>query len=85
MKGEVEALLAAHPPPSSWLLHPLLQRGPMMVSPSLFAPTPSTNPIPASRPNRAQVLPAATYWETRTSVYIVLEKTTHSDTACVCL
>lgn len=58
MKGEGETLLASHPPPSTWLL--LLQRGPMMVLPSLSAPTTSTNPIPAlPQPNRVQVLPPA--------------------------
>lgn len=64
MKGEGEAPLAAHPPPSSWLLHPVLQRGPMMVSPSR-----STNPIPASTSAKQSTgvvcrAPAFIYWET---------------------
>lgn len=80
MTGEAELLLAAHPPLSSWLLHPLLQRGPMMVHPPSPPPSTSTNPIPAS-PSAKQnagvacCVQAVTYWGARTSVYMVLEKT----------
>lgn len=65
MEPEGQAMLAAHPPLSLCLLHPLLQRRAMMLPPSpttffggFKTPIP-TNPIPLSKPHRAQVLLAA--------------------------
>lgn len=64
MEPEGEAMLAAHPPLSPRLLHPLLQRRAMMLPPSpttffgFKTPIP-TNPIPLPKPKRAQVLLAA--------------------------
>ena len=94
-EGEAPARCPSPPPPSSWLLHPLLQRGPAMVSPSLSCPhhpqLHQSHPSSTSAKQGAGVaccVPAFTYRETCTSVYTVLEKTIHSTPrgcVCVCL